>query len=198
LANATAVLEGKDAFQVTVWRQRLIGRAWLRGRHGKSAVMPSQVSWQKLIAFDNRSHTCQFQLQDQAILECPKHPLDAALGLWCGGRYRSDAEILQQATKLCRIRLPGQLFFQCQGLLEIDLKNAVLIVIDLQRTSIGGDHLSHQQEIAVGIFLLAKNSPDHFSSRIIFGSEENGCGMLGPKPMMFTAIDLDQHAFLRP
>ena len=88
-----------------------------------------------MIGFDNRSHTRQFQLQDQAILECAKHPLDAALGLWCGGRNRSDAEILQQPTKLCRIRLPGQLFFQGQGFLEIDLKNAVLIVIDLQRTT---------------------------------------------------------------
>src|SRR5207245_1805659 len=59
------------------------------------------------------------------------------------------------------------------------------------------EHLAQQEQVALGILLLAKDSGDDGPGRIVDRGEQAAVGMPCPEPLVPAAINLQQHPRLR-
>jgi len=69
-------------------------------------------------------------------------------------------------------------------------------MVDCQRYALATDDLLQQQEVAVCIFLLTKETGDYFASGIVDGSDEGKVWATLLQSRVGAAIDLQEHAFL--
>ena len=92
-----------------------------------------KIALEKAISGLQRADAGQPQLTDQAILEGAPQPFDAALRLRRERRDHRDTEIVQQASDLRWLTLPGELFIDRLFVGEWTHENAVPIGIECQR-----------------------------------------------------------------
>jgi hypothetical protein len=71
------------------------------------------------------------------------------------------------------------------------------IVVDRNRTTNGGHELAQEQQIPLTVLLLPKQGRRDGPRRIVDAADETEPRTTIAEPGMRTAIDLDQHAFLR-
>jgi hypothetical protein len=70
-------------------------------------------------------------------------------------------------------------------------------MVDRNRTSIEGDDLAEEEEIPLTVLLLSKQGSGDGAGRIVNATEKAETRTTIAEPGMRTAIDLNQHAFLR-
>ena len=77
------------------------------------------------------------------------------------------------------------------------MKDAMAIGVGGGRQAIAADELAEHEEIAVGIFLGAKDTGEDFAHRIVDGGVEDEAGAAVLKPGMVATVHLDEKASLR-
>lgn len=79
---------------------------------------------------------------------------------------------------------------------RIPHKDTVAIVIERFGNTLGAQHLAEQQPVSVRIFLGAEHGRHDGTGGIVDGRQQRTVGLVGTKPGMPTAVDLEQHAGL--
>jgi hypothetical protein len=145
------------------------------------------------LAASRVGHPRQAQLGHQAVLQGVPEALDAPLGLGRAGRDGEDAQLLQRPPELGGLRPASQLLLQAPGDLGVPLEDAMAVAIEVQGDALGAEDLTQQQEVAVGILLLAEDGGHDLARRIVDRSKQGAAGLIGPQPVVGTAVDLQQH-----
>jgi len=115
--------------------------------------------------------SCQPELGYQPVLKGAPQPLYPPSGLRRVRWYGGDAQLFQQAAKLCRLSFAHQLLLQRLLLPGWCLEYAVAISVSFPRgRTMSGYYVLQQQEIALGILLQSKESIGHFTRGIINGT----------------------------
>jgi hypothetical protein len=174
------ILEAQHSLQTEIGVRRSIGRALLGRRHAETGVEAGKEGSEELVSLLQRAGACQTELCHQAVLEGAPQPLDAPFGLPGGqtglrreGKDRSDAQLVKGPAELSGLALPPDLSGLLQGfqLLGGALEDAVAVAVESKRDPFPLDDLSQQQEIALGIFLLPKESKGNYPGGVIDGPD---------------------------
>ena len=79
----------------------------------------------------------------------------------------------------------------------ITVKDAVAIRIGGGGEAVAADQVAEEEEVAVGLFLEAKDAAEDRAGRIVDGGVEDEPGAAGFEPRVVTAVHLDEEAGLR-
>ena len=75
-------------------------------------------------------------------------------------------------------------------------EDPVAVVVERERAAVMEHDVFEQQEVAVRVFLLAEQRVGRSARRVIDRADEGEGGAAPLEPIVATAIDLEQHAFL--
>jgi hypothetical protein len=72
------------------------------------------------------------------------------------------------------------------------------VVVDVQGDATSPQHLPDQEEVALGVLLLAKERCYYLAGGVVNGAEEAELGPLWAEPVVEAAVYLQEHSFLGP
>ena len=89
-----------------------------------------------------------------------------------------------------------ELFFERARGARISVEDAMPIRVDGDGDPVGADHLAEEEEIAVGIFLEAKDGTEHAAGGIIDDGEQDEPRPTSLEPRVVATVHLDEEAGL--
>ncbi|MDQ7839757.1 MAG: hypothetical protein RDU83_01860 [bacterium] len=194
--DGALVLEAADAVEVSLGRGR--APSGLGVRRGVSEA--SIVAWEKAIehalGLRERARLGEAELDDQAILEGAKEPLDPPLGLWGMRTDPADAEFLEGASYLGGRGPALELLSQGEWGAGIAVEDPVAVGVGRSGEAIAPDDLAEEQEVAVGIFLQAEDAAEDLARGVIDGGVEHEARPAIFEPGVMAAVHLDEEAGL--
>lgn len=146
----------------------------------------------------DRLYARQLHLHDEAVLEGAPQALDAAPGFGRVRGYRAYAEFRQGTAELSRLSLTLEFLLERPGPLVMVLEYGVAIVVELPGQAAALQYLPEEEEVALGVFLLAKEGGADFARGVVNGAQESAAGQAQAKPVVVAAVHLQEHALLRP
>ena len=165
------VLETADAVEVRgSWPPPGIG---LRGGVGEAGIVARAKPVEDPLRLGQRAGMGEPEFDDEAILESAKEPFHPTLALGGGGRDPADPEFLEGAPDLRGLGAPPELFGQRQRGQGIAVEDAVAIGIGCAGQAVTPDELAEKEEIAMRIFVEAKESGQDLAGRVINRGEEH-------------------------
>jgi hypothetical protein len=120
-------LEAADAIQ------GVLGGRWSPGGGGilraarEAGIIAREEARQHALGVGEGTRAGQPQLRAEAILQGPKEPLDASLGLRRMGADPANPEFFERASDLGQVALPAKLLFQRLGRARPHVEDAVAI-----------------------------------------------------------------------
>lgn len=188
------VFKTADAVQVRRGRApRRLGMGWGMGEAGV-------VAWEKPIEdplrLRERVRLGETEFADEAILKGAEEPFHAALALRRLGRDPANAQFLERPSDLGGLHRPVELVRQRQWEAGVPAKDPMAIRVGGGGDPMATEDLAEQEEVAVGIFLRAKDAAEDPSSRVVDRPMEDEAGTAVLQPGMVTAVHLDQEAGL--
>jgi len=195
LGDGAAVLEAADAGEGR--RRRAPGRVGRGGGLGEAGVVAWPEAVKDLLGLGEGPGLREAELDDQAILEGAKEPFDPALALRRGGRDPADAEFSQRTSHLRGGNGALELLRHALRRLRSGAKDPMPIGVDCGGQAIAADEVPQQEEIAVRIFLGAKDTGEDFARGVIDGGEEDEARAAVLEPGVVAAVHLDEEAGLR-
>ena len=100
VGDPARVVEAEHHLRRQALWHRSPGGLLIGGRNGEPPVVPGQVRGEDRVRLLEGLRPGEPQLADQAVLERPPDPLDAALGLWAPGPDPADVELLERPSDL--------------------------------------------------------------------------------------------------
>ena len=85
-----------------------------------------------------------------------------------------------------------------QGRRGVVLEDRVAVVVELQREAVVPEHLAQEEEVAVGVLVLAEEGGNDFAGGVVDGAEDGGWGLVWAEPVVEAAVYLQEHSFLKP
>jgi len=114
------------------------------------------------------------------------------------GRYGHDAKLLQRPAELGRLLSSCELLRDRPGRRGVVLEDRVAVVVELQREAVVPEHLAQEEEVAVGVLVLAEEGGNDFAGGVVDGAEDGGWGLVWAEPVVEAAVYLQEHSFLGP
>lgn len=195
VADRALVLEAADALEVG--RRGLPGGLRMGGRPRETRVVAWEESIEHALRLREGTSVREAQFGHQAILKRAEEALDPPPALGRGGGDPVDTEFLERAADLGRGDGAGQLVGQRRWEAGIAMKQAVAIGVHCRRDAVALDETVEEHEVALGVFLGAKDPGQHVPCRIIDGGVQHKTRAAGLQPGMVTAVHLDEEAGLR-
>ena len=196
VADDAPVLEAADALKVgRGWGRpprRLGMRRWVR----EARIIAREKPIEHALGRGQRAGVREAQFGNEAILEGPKEALDAPFALGRGGGDPADPEFLEGPADLCRGHGPLQFFGQAAWSAGIAMKQAMAISVGGGGHAIAPDEAAKQEEVALRIFLWAKDAGEDLPRGIVNGGVEDEVRAPVLEPGMVAAIHLDEQAGL--
>jgi len=118
-------------------------------------------------------------------------------GFGRAGRDPANAKFVQRAADLSGLGSALQLLAQSQRDTRITVKDAVAIRVRGGGQAVAADQVAEQEEVAVGLFLEAKDPAEHLAGRIVNRGVEDETGAAVFEPGVVTAVHLDEEPGLR-
>ena len=147
------------------------------------------VSWQKLlqhpVGFPDAAGARQPEFSNQTVLEGSRSPLHATLGLWREGEYHLYPQLVHGPAELGR--RSGEAGPWCVP------EDPVPVDVEGHGNASALHQVLDQQEIGVGLLLLAEQGVGHRAGGIIHCDEQRERRNLIPQPRVEAAVHLDQH-----
>ena len=195
MRDGAPILEAADAHEVG---RRLPPGGLRHGRGvGEAGIVAGAEAVKDALGIGEGPRLREAEFDDQAILEGAKEPFYAAFALRRGRGDPTDPEFLEHPPDLGRGEVAFELLRQALGGPGIAMKDAVPIRIGGGRQPIPADEMAQHQEIAVRIFLGAKDAGKDFAGGIIKGDVEDEARAAVLEPGMMAAVHLDEQAGLR-
>jgi len=169
----------------------------LRGRLGEAAIEARQKRPQKGIGLVERPDVGEAEFLDEPILERAKEPLHPTFSLGRARRDPANAQVVQRAAHLRQAECIGELGRNGRGGTRLAPEDPVPVGVDGGRHAVAAQDLGEQQEVAMRVFLRAKDGPQHPTRRIVNCGEEHEVRSSGAEPRMMAAVELDEQAGLR-
>ena len=196
VADGAPVLEAADALEFGPGGGRPPRGFGMRRGMREARVIAREKSIEHALGLGQRTGVREAQFCHEAILEGPKEALDATFPLRRGGGNPADPEFLQRPADLRRGHGPLQLLGQAAWGAGIAMKQAMAIGVGSGGDAIALDEAAEQEEIAVRIFLWAKDAGEDLPCGIVNGGVEDEVGAPVLEPGVMTAIHLDEQAGL--
>ena len=193
--DGAAILEATDACEVG---RRRAPRRLQHGRGVSEAGIEAGAEAVKdALGVGGSPRLCEAEFDDQAILEGAEEAFHAALALGRGGGDPTDPEFLERPADLGRGEVALELLRQALRGQRIAMKDTMAIGVSGGRQAIAADELAQDQEIAVCVFLRAKDAGEDFAGGIVDGGMEDEAGAAVLEPGVVAAVHLDEQAGLR-
>ena len=193
--DGAPILEAADAREVGRRRApRGLGRGWGVSEAGIEARAEAVKD---ALGIGEGPRLREAEFDDQAILAGAEEPFHAALALGRGGGDPADPKFLERSADLGGGEVALKLLRQALGGQRIAMKDAMAIGVGGGRHAIPADELAQHQEIAVRVFLRAKDAGEDFAGGIVDGGMEDEAGTAVLEPGMVAAVHLDEQAGLR-
>jgi len=195
VGDGAAVLEGADAREVG--GRRPPRGLWVRWRLGEAGVVPWPEAVKDPLRVGAGGGLREAEFDDQAILEGAKEALDPALALGRGGGEPADAQLLERAPDLRGRDVALQLLRHALRGLRLAMKDPMPIGVGRGGQAIATDELAQEEEIAVRIFLQAKDAGKDLARGVVDGGVEDEPWAAVLEPGVVAAVHLDKEAGLR-
>jgi len=176
--------------------QRPVGEARLIRLLSEAGVVASEEAGQEAVCRLDVRDAGEGELDDQTVLEGAPEAFDPALCLGGVGGDGHDAELFQRPAELGRLPAALQLLVDGPGSRGVVLEDGMAVVVELQRDAVRPQHLSEEEEVALGVLLLAKECCYHLASGVVNGAEEADLGLVWAQPVVEAAVYLQEHSFL--
>lgn len=196
VAHLALVLEAADVLEGCGRRRRLPRGLGMRGGLRKAGIEAREKPVEHALCLVQRPGLREPQFDHEAILEGPKEPLDAPFALWGGGRDPTDAQFVEGPADLCGGHGPVQFLGQGAWGAGIAMKQAMAIGVHGSRDAIALDETTEQEEVAMRIFLGAKDTGEDLPGSIVNGRVEDETWAPVLEPGMVAAVHLDEQASL--
>jgi len=194
--DGALVLEGTDAVEVPQDRGRPPGGLGVRRGLREAGIVAWEKAVEHALGLGERARLGKAELDDQAILEGAKEPLDSSLGLGGMSTDPADAEFLEGASYLGGRGLALELLDQGERGAGIAVKDPVEVSVRRRGEAIAPDELAEEQEVAVGIFLQAEDAAEDLARGVIDGGVEHETRPTIFEPGVVAAIHLDKESGL--
>ena len=195
VGDGAAVFEAADAGEVG--GRRAPGRFGLRRRLGEAGVVAWTEAVEDPLGLGAGTGVGEAEFDDEAILERAKEAFHPALALCREGGDPADAEFLEGAADLGGGDGARELLREALGRLRLAMKDAMAIGVGGGGDAIVPDEVAEQEEIAVGVFLGAKDAAEDFAGGIVNGGVEDEAGAAVLQPGVVAAVHLDEQPGLR-
>ena len=176
--------------------QRPVGEARLIRLLSEAGVVASEEAGQEAVCRLDVRDAGEGELDDQTVQEGAPEAFDPALCLGGVGGDGHDAELFQRPAELGRLPAALQLLVDGPGSRGVVLEDGMAVVVELQRDAVRPQHLSEEEEVALGVLLLAKECCYHLASGVVNGAEEADLGLVWAQPVVEAAVYLQEHSFL--
>lgn len=196
MADRALVLKAADPLESLRRGGWLPGRLRMRGGLRKARIVPRQKPVEHPLGLGQRARLGKPQFDDEAILEGAEETLDSTLALRRGRGNPANPQFLEGTANLGRGHGAGQLIDQRQWRAGIAMKQAMAIGVGGGGYPIALDEAAEEEEVAMGIFLRAKDGSKDLSRGIIDGGQQDEPGATVLQPGVVTAVHLDQEAGL--
>jgi len=163
--DGALVLEGADAVEVSPGRSRAPGGLGVRGGLRESGIVAREKPVEHALGLRERARLGEPELDDKAILEGAKEPLDPSLRLRGMRTDPADAEFLEGAPDLGGLGPALELLGQGERGAGIAVKDPVAVGVRRAGEAIAPDELAEEQEVAVGILLRAEDAAEDLAWR---------------------------------
>lgn len=191
-----SVLEGADAVEIPQDRGRPPGGLGVSRGVSEAGIVAWEKPVEQALGLGERARLGEAELDDQAVLEGAKEPLDASLGLGGVSTDPADAEFLEGASYLGGRGPALELFGQSERGAGIAVKDPVEVGVGRSGETIAADELAEEQEVAVGIFLRAKDAAEDLARGVVDGGVEHETRPAIFEPGVVAAVHLDKESGL--
>ncbi len=193
------VLEGEDGIGIEGIGPEAIGGLGLGRRLGEARVVALEEAREEGVGVFAGGDVREAQFGHEAILEGAALPLDAPFGLRRRSGDPLDAEFLQGAADLGGRGAAAELLVDREGSLmeRLPLEDAVAIRVHGEGEARGVGDVAEEQEIALGVLVLAEDRPEHRPRGVVDGMEESQPRPAVLEPGVVAAVHLHEHAGLR-
>jgi hypothetical protein len=194
LGDDAFVLEAEDGIGHEAGGPGAVGGSWLGGRDDEAGVVAGQEVVQDAVGIVQGAGVSLAQGFDEAVLEGAEETLDASFGLGRIGREELDGKLMEEAGELAARRLAGQLF--ADGGLLGALEDGVAVGVDSQRKAVREGDVLQEEEVAGGVFFGAEEGSGDVARGVVDSGDEAELGASAFKPVVLTAIELEEHTGL--
>jgi len=194
--DGALVLEGADAVEVPQDRGRPPGGLGVSRGVSEAGIVAWEKAVEHALGLGERARLGKAKLADQAVLEGAKEPLDPPLRLRGVSTNPADAEFLEGAPDLGGLGPALELLGQGERGAGIAVKDPVEVSVGRSGESIAADELAEEQEVAVGIFLRAKDAAEDLARGVIDGGVEHETRPAIFEPGVVAAVHLDKESGL--
>jgi len=194
--DGTLVLEAADA--VEVCRSRCgAPRGVTVGRCLREAgIVAGEKPVEHALGLRERARLGETELDDEAILEGPKEPLDPTLGLRGMRTDPADAEFLEGAADLGRFGPALKLLGQGERGAGIAVEDPMAVGVGGAGHAIAAEELAEEQEVAVRVLFQAEDAAEDPARRVVDGGVEHQARAALFEPGVVAAVHLDKEAGL--
>ncbi len=167
------------------------------GGASKARVVASEESREEGVRRVRGGDAGETQFGHEAILQRAEDPLDAALRLGTGGGDPADPQFLQEASHLSGCPRPLKLLVEAPAAIASAVEDAMAIGVGGEREARSEGELTEDVKVPDSRFLLLEPPGEDLPCGIIDRSVQHEFGPAVFEPGMVTAIELDEHPFLR-
>lgn len=185
--DGALVLEGADALKVAVGRGRPPGRLRVRRGLREAGIVAREKSVEDALGLREGTRLGEPELDDEAILQGAKEPLDPSLRLRGVRADPADTEFLEGAPNLGGLRPALELFSHGQRGAGIAVKDPVAVGVGYTGASIAAE-----QEVPVRIFLQPEDAAEDPTGGVINGGVEHQPRPPCFEPGVLAAVHLDK------
>ena len=198
--DGALVLEGADAVEVSLGRGRPPGRLRVRRGLREAGIVAWEKSVEDALGLREGTRLGEPELDDEAILQGAKEPLDPSLRLRGVRADPADTELLEGAPNLGGLRPALELFSHGERGAGIAVKDPVAVGVGDTGASIAAEQLAEEQEVPVRIFLQPEDAAEDSTGGVINGGVEHQPRPTCFEPGVMAAVHLDKepglgHAF---
>lgn len=140
--DGTLVLEAADTIEVALGRSGPPGRGWVRGVPSEACVVAWDEPIEHALGLRERARLGEAELDDEAILEGTKEPLDPTLGLRGMRTDPADAEFLEGAPDLGGGGSSLELLIQGERVAGVAVEDPVAVGVGRSWEAIAADELA--------------------------------------------------------
>ena len=178
--DGALVLVAADAIEDGEGRSGSPGGLGVRGGLSEAGIVAREKPVEHALGLRERARLGEAELDDEAILQGAKEPLDPTLGLGRARADPADAEFLEGAPDLGGLGPALELFGHGQRGAGIAVEDPVAVGVRCTGEARAADKLAEEQEVAVRVLFQAEDAAEDLARRVIDGGVEHE-----PRPALF-------------
>jgi hypothetical protein len=186
VADHAGVDEAADTVQI--FRQRAPRGLHCARTAGEAAVVVRQEQAQDGVGRVQIAGLRQTEFAGEAILEHAPEAFDAAFRLGAAGGDEADAELFESAAERGGLGFSSELFFEGPEVVLAD-KDAAVIAVEGERSTVAAQPLTQQREIAERGFGRKELSGQDFSGGVVLQAESGEARAAAFEPVVGRAVE---------